>query len=106
LAAPGRRVARIHVNRDQIALHAQEHLALVRAPLRPEPRRRQPAAIEVAALRRTPLVDGASAAARGAVGAPRPNRFVERVDAQELAAQRALATASPGHQWSRVAWVV
>ena len=33
-SAPSRGVARIDVNRDQIALHAQEHFTFVGAPLR------------------------------------------------------------------------
>jgi hypothetical protein len=105
-STPSHRVAGIDVNREQIALHAQEHFTFVGAPLRAERWPGQPTAIKVAALHWPAFVDGVSATTRGAMRAPCSNRFVECVNVEEFATQRALTAASPGHQLNHVRCIV
>jgi len=106
LPAPSLRFVRIDVNGDQIPFHAQEHFTLVRPPLRAERQGCQPQAIKVLALRWPALVDGASAATRGAMRASGSNGFVKHVYLEELAAQRAITATSSDHQLNRVGCIV
>src|SRR5215468_2527729 len=88
LPAPRRGVARIDMNRDQLAVrfHAQDKFTAARPPLLAEAWRYHPRAIEIATLGRPAIVDCAPAAARCAVSAPCPGRLCERIDPNELAA--------------------
>src|SRR5882762_11769294 len=108
LPAPRSGVARIDMNSDQLAVgfHAQDELAATRPPLLAETWRLQPRAIKVATLRRAAVVDRAPAAAGCAVRAPCSRRFCERIDANELAAERTVATAASRHDRNRVSFAI
>src|SRR5713101_4227085 len=108
LPAPRSGVARIDMNRDQLAVRfdAQDELASARAPLLAETWRLQPGAIKVATLRRAAVVDRAPAAAGCAVRAPCSRRFCERIDPNELAAERTVATAASRHDRNRVSFAI
>src|SRR5215472_418820 len=88
LPAPRRRVARIDMDRDQLAVRfdAQDKPAAARTPLLAEAWRYHPGTVEIAALLRPAVVDRASAVTRCAVGAPCSRRLGERIDPNELAA--------------------
>src|SRR5258707_3286351 len=72
LPAPCRGVARIDMNRDQLAVrfHAQDELASARPPLLTEAWRYHPSAIKIATRRPPACVDRGPPAARGALDAP------------------------------------
>ena len=101
-SAPSHGVTGIDVNREQIAFHTQKHFTFVGTPLRTQRWRGQPRTIKVAALGWPAFVDGASAATRGAMSAPGADRLVERINPKQLAAQRAVAATSTGHERNHV----
>jgi hypothetical protein len=86
-ATPSGGIARINVNRDQLAvrLHTHDQLAFIGAPRLAQTWRYHPGAKEIAALHWPAVVNRASTAARRAVAAPRSRRFGERVNPNELA---------------------
>jgi len=101
LATPSGGVARVDVDCDEVALMPHEHLALVGAPLRSESRRREPGAKKIATLGWPRFIDRATAPTWGTVSTPRPNRLVESVNPQQLAAQRTFAAASTRQKSNR-----
>src|SRR5262245_48807212 len=108
LPPPGCGVAWIDMNSNQFAIRfdAQDEFASVRAPLIPEGWRHHPGAIKIATLCRTAVVDPAPAAAGCAVSAPCSGRLCERIDPNELAAQRTLAAAASRHNRNRISFAI
>src|SRR5882672_10962849 len=107
LPAPRGGIARIDMNRDQLAVrfHAQDELTAARPPLLAEAWRHHPGAIEIATLGRPAVVDRAPVVAWCAVSAPCPGRLCERIDPNEFAAQRTLAAGASRHDRNRISFV-